>query len=105
MFQLFDLVEKSAKIFAKNIQSRNEPIMYPKPSVLGQQNVKNPYCEEKLIFVKFIKVTQDSLQMAKRCADNQTKQDNQLHQERLRTTENIIGDRYVVDFYSLHLFS
>ena len=71
VLELFDLVEKSVLVFATTVNKPNEPIMYPSPNAKGNSTSKNPYCKENLIHVKFVKITQDSLMRAKRCAHTQ----------------------------------
>ena len=91
MFQLFDLVEKSAKIFAANIDKPNAPMMYPESKV---NTVINPYCEDKLIHVKFVKIRQSSLYPSKRCASEEsTKRPNETNQERKQDIKNLTIDR------------
>ena len=70
MFQLFDLVEKSAKVFAMSTDRPNEPIMFPKLDVGEIKDGKNPFCEKNLIFVKFVKFQPASRRHEKRCVEN-----------------------------------
>ena len=73
MFQLFDLVETSAKVFANIIDKPDNPMMYPKP-IFGSGNTgRNPFCEEKLIHVNFVKINQDSLRSIKTCPNKEGK--------------------------------
>ena len=67
VFQLFDLVETSAKVFANIIDKPNEPMMYPKPD-FGKVS-RNPFCEEKLIHVNFVKINQKTLDNVKKCQE------------------------------------
>ena len=67
VFQLFDLVETSAKVFANIIDKPNEPMMYPK-SDFGKVS-RNPFCEEKLIHVNFVKINQNTLDNVKKCQE------------------------------------
>ena len=69
VFQLFDLVETSAKVFANIIDKPNEPMMYPKPD-FGKVS-RNPFCEEKLIHVNFVKINQKTLDNVKKCQEIQ----------------------------------
>ena len=67
MFQLFDLVETSAKVFANIIDKPDNPMMYPKSDFGSRNTGRNPFCEEKLIHVNFVKINRDSLRNIKTC--------------------------------------
>ena len=78
MFKLFDLVETSARVFASIIDKPGKPMMYPKPDVGKGNPGRNPFCEEKLIHVNFVKINQDSLRSINTCPDIMDKNSNGL---------------------------
>ena len=78
MFKLFDLVETSARVFASIIDKPDEPIMYPKPDFGKGNTGRNPFCEEKLIHVNFVKINQESLRSINTCPDIVNKNSNGL---------------------------
>ena len=94
VLQLFELVQKSVLVFATTVNKPNEPIMYPSPNAEGKSTSKHPYCKENLIHVKFVKVTQDSLTRAKRCAH--TQKPKELDLEPIDTFVKHTHERYVV---------
>jgi hypothetical protein len=96
VLQLFDLVEKSVLVFATTVNKPSEPIAYPSTNLEGKSNKKNPYCEEKLIHVKFVKITQKSLRIAKRCANIHSKEPNKLDLEPTDKTDKQTKERYVI---------
>ena len=67
MFQLFDLVETSAKVFANIIDKPDNPMMYLNSDFGSRSTGRNPFCEEKLIHVNFVKINRDSLRNIKTC--------------------------------------
>ena len=69
MFQLFDLVEKSTKVFAANINIYNQALMYPNLISDGETDFRNPFCEKNLIHVKFVKIRQSLLKPVMSCSD------------------------------------
>ena len=67
VFQLFDLVETSAKVFANIIDKPDNPMMFPNSEIGYGNTGRNPFCEEKLIHVNFVKINQDSLRSIRNC--------------------------------------
>ena len=96
MFQLFDLVEKSANVFAATVDNNNEPMMYPNSNVEDKENAKNTHCEDKLIHVKFVRVTQESLKRIKRCENFHTMESSQMDIDPIDKPGKKGQKRYVV---------
>ena len=95
MFQLFDLVEKSTKIFAANINVYNQAMMYPDLISDGKTDFRNPFCEKNLIHVKFVKIRQSLLKPAMRCLDEIPNQQTKTTKEKNVIVERTSENRYV----------
>ena len=94
MFQLFDLVEKSTKVFAANINKpNNQASMYPNLISDGKTDFKNPFCEKNLIHVKFVKIRQSLLKPVMSCSDEIPNQPTKLTKENNLIVERTSEDR------------
>ena len=96
MFQLFDLVEKSTKVFAANIiKPNNQASMYPNLISDGKTDFKNPFCEKNLIHVKFVKIRQSLLKPVMSCSDEIPNQPTKTTKENNVIVERTSENRYV----------
>ena len=95
MFQLFDLVEKSTKVFAANINTFNQALMYPNLIPDGKNDFKNPFCEKNLIHVKFVKIRQSLLKPVMSCSDKIPTQPTKTTKEKNVIVNRKSENRYV----------
>ena len=99
MFQLFDLVEKSTKVFAANINIYNQALMYPNLIPDGKTDFRNPFCEKNLIHVKFVKIRQSLLRPVLSCSDETPNQPAKTTKGKNVIVETTSENRYV--FYAM----
>ena len=95
MFQLFDLVEKSTKVFAANINNNNQALMYPNLISDGKTDFRNPFCEKNLIHVKFVKIRQSLLKPVMSCSDEIPNHVTKTAKEKNVIVERTSENRYV----------
>ena len=95
VFQLFDLVEKSTKVFAANINIYNQASMYPNLISDGKTDFRNPFCEKNLIHVKFVKIRQSLLKPVMSCSDEIPNQPTKATKVKNVIVETTSENRYV----------
>ena len=89
-------METSAKVFANIIDKPGQPMMYPKPEFGRGKNIRNPFCEEKLIHVNFVKINQESLKRTTtRCSRKHENKSRKMAERSLKQTQTGKNGGYV----------